>query len=204
MLLTNPWKPLGRFLTDEECAHLMVWLSASLGRFLILDCVYDFGTPSHRTTLTLLKTGKAILLHSVTKGWLWPKTFGVALICGDHPHLESAFRNAPPSQEQLNLAARLMLIEKDLPARIVSTLCAQKKKLLAALPGPVKESFLSNPNDLAPGCYFFASNFQADELLGQYGILAVPASAFGAHWNGSVLTSLAEPFARKEENGGIQ
>ena len=84
LLIANPWKPLGRFLTNAECAALIGWLDASPRRRLLVDCVYDLSAPFHATTQELQRTGRAILLHSVTKGWLWPKTFGVALIGNEY------------------------------------------------------------------------------------------------------------------------
>src|SRR5579862_7711197 len=67
LLLANPWKPLGRFLADQECVALIDWLGTSPNRYLLLDCVYDLDAPFHITTRKLMNTGKVILLHSVTK-----------------------------------------------------------------------------------------------------------------------------------------
>lgn len=198
MLVTNPWKPLGRFLTDEECDALTVWLDATPDRCLVLDCVYDLGAPFHSTTQRLWETGRAILLHSLTKGWLWPKTFGVALMRSGHDRLESGFRDNSPSQEQLSLAGKLLSAHMDLPSQIVATLGVHKRNLLTVLPASVQSRLLLNPACLAPGCYFFAVGIRAEELLQQHRILAIPASAFGAEWDGSIITSLAESFASQE------
>src|ERR1700722_11905211 len=92
VLVANPWKPLGRFITDEECDKLCNWLEDS-DRRGIIDAVYDFGPSFHATTQRLVQTGHALLLHSVTKGWLWPKTFGIALSGTTSDELEASFRN---------------------------------------------------------------------------------------------------------------
>ena len=133
LLVANPWKPLGRFLADQECAALINWLGASPNRYLLLDCVYDLDAPFHVTTRKLMNTGRVTLLHSVTKGWLWPKTFGVAMLSEAQPQLESAFRNDPPTQEHLRLAEKLFSDDAKLPGRITTALANRKRKLLAAL-----------------------------------------------------------------------
>ena len=194
LLVANPWKPLGRFLTGQECVTLTDWLGVSPNRYLLVDCVYDMCAPFHFTTQKLLETGRAILLHSVTKGWLWPKTFGVTLLGEEHPQLESAFRNDPPSQEQLRLAEQLLSGDANRPGQVVTALVSRKQKLLAALPTTVGNSLLSDPVAAAPGCYFFPVRLQSDQLLRQHGIVAIPASAFGADWDGSIFTSLSGSF----------
>jgi aspartate/methionine/tyrosine aminotransferase len=195
MLVTNPWKPLGRFLTDVECDALTDWLDASPGRQVLVDCVYDLGTPFHPTTQRLWETGRAILLHSFTKGWLSPKTFGVALIQGGQSHLDAVFRDNSPTQEQLAFAEKLISTHAELPAQVVAALKAREESLMAHLPAPVKSCLLLHPDSRSPGTYFFAVEINAEELLRQHEILAVPASAFGADWDGSVISSLAESFS---------
>jgi aspartate/methionine/tyrosine aminotransferase len=201
LLLTNPWKPLGRFLTERECADLIAWLGASSHRYLLMDCVYDLGAPFHLTTQKLLETGRAILLHSVTKGWLWPKTFGVALLCEEQKQLEWVFRNDPPSQDQLRLAEKLFSGVAHVPGEVVAALHARKRELLAGLSALVRRSFLIDPECAAPGCYLFPVRLSAEELLQQHRILAIPASAFGADWDGSILTSLAGNLAAHARGG---
>ena len=86
----------------------------------------------------------------------------------------------------------------DLPSQIVATLGVHKRNLLTVLPASVQSRLLLNPACLAHGCYFFAVGISAEELLQQHRILAIPASAFGAEWDGSIITSLAESFASQE------
>lgn len=201
LLVANPWKPLGRFLTDEECTLLTGWLEASPRRYLLVDCVYDLGVPFHFTTQKLVQTGRAILLHSVTKGWLWPRTFGIALFGEVHSQLEAAFHREPPTPEQLQLAEQLLSNDAGLPVRVAIGLEERKQRLLAVLPKAVASTFIADPVDVVPGGYFFPVRLTAEKLQREHGVLAIPASAFGALWDGSVLTSLSENFAGGQEGG---
>jgi hypothetical protein len=196
LLITNPWQPLGRFLTDQECAAMIDWLQASTHRHVLVDCVYDFGAPLHSTTQRLQKTGRAILLHSVTKSWLWPKTFGIAFIGDAHSHFEQAFRDDSPPPPQLRLAQVLLSKFASCPAQIVISLENRVKEFFAALPDAVSKSFLTDRVHRSLGCYLFPVSMNSDELLREHHLLAIPARAFGAgDWDGSILTSLSAQFA---------
>jgi aspartate/methionine/tyrosine aminotransferase len=201
LLITNPWKPLGRYLSGSECDALLNWLAASPQRHLLVDCVYDLNAPFHQTTQRLEQTGRAILLHSVTKGWLWPKTFGVALIGAVHSQFEPVFRNDSPAPEQLRLAQQFLSDDSSCPDRVANALQERAKKLFAALPDPVCRSLLLVPAAHASGCYFFPVRIPTEELLQRHKLLAMPASVFGAEWDGSILTSLASAFASASERG---
>lgn len=200
LLIANPFKPLGRFLSEEECSALMQWLDASPNRKLLIDCVYDLGAPFHPTTMQLQQTGRAILLHSVTKGWLKPETFGVALLAEDWPEMESAFRDAPPSATQLQFAQHVLSKETGCPARVADALQARARNFAERLPRAILDSILVGLPDGSPGCYFFPVPFSAEQLLNEHRVLAIPASAFGSQcWNGSVLTSLSSTFASQHQ-----
>lgn len=201
LLICNPWKPLGRFLTEDESEKLLEWIAVTNARFILIDAVYDFGAPFHQTTMKLAETGRAIVLHSVTKGWLWPQTFGVAWAGGECLHFDFGFRRDPPSQDQLALANQLLAVEANLPARVAATVDARKEKLLAALPGAVAKHCAAAAVQASPGCYLFPVEIDANELLKQHAILGIPASVFGAESNGTILTSLAPVFAADPKGG---
>jgi Aminotransferase class I and II len=203
LLITNPWKPLGRFLTDKECDTLTGWLAASPHRHLLIDCVYDLGAPFHVTTQKLHGTGRANLLHSATKGWLWPKTFGVALLGKGHSQFESAFRNDSPTPDQLSLAQQFLSTNANCPGQVIAALQSRAQKMFALLPDSIRKSLLLDPACLSPSCYFFPVGIRPAELLRLHHVLAIPASAFGADWDGSILTSLASVFA-PIKSGGAQ
>lgn len=195
LLLANPSKPLGRCLSEAECEALVAWLEGAPGRRLLIDAVYDLGTPFAAGTRRLLETGRAILLHSVTKGWLWPRTFGVVLLGEGDAELAAAFREDAPSQEQLLLAESLLGEHAGTPGLVVDELAVRARRLLDRLPAELRTAI---PEEIrtSPGNYFFPVDIPAERLRREYGVLAIPASVFGERdsaWSGSVLTSLAGP-----------
>ncbi|MDX2600735.1 aminotransferase class I/II-fold pyridoxal phosphate-dependent enzyme [Streptomyces caniscabiei] len=206
LLLANPSKPLGRYLTDAECAAVVAWLSASPHRRVLIDSVYDLGAPFAAGTRRLLDTGRTILLHSVTKGWLWPRTFGVVLLGPaqadltdptDMTHLTDlaeAFRADPPTPPQLRLAEALLTEHGDAPQQVVDELAVRAERLFERLPDEVLKS-IPTASRTCPGNYFFPAAVPAETLQHEYGVLAVPVSVFGeSAWSGSILTSLADAF----------
>lgn len=200
LLIANPLKPLGRFLSVQECDALVEWLDASPNRRLLIDCVYDLGAPFHPMTMKLRRTGRAILLHSATKGWLKPETFGVALLAEEWPEMEADFRADPPSAEQLQFAQHFLSAKADCPAQVADVLKARAGKLSERLPPAIRDSILVASADRSSGCYLFPVPVDAEQLLNEHRVLAIPASAFGSKgWNGSVLTSLSSAFATRDQ-----
>ncbi|MFI9329333.1 aminotransferase class I/II-fold pyridoxal phosphate-dependent enzyme [Kitasatospora sp. NPDC052868] len=194
LLLANPSKPLGRYLSDAECAAVVSWLRESPRRRLLIDCVYDLGAPFAAGTRRLLDTGRAVLLHSVTKGWLWPRTFGVVLLGPAQTELAEAFRADPPTPAQLRLADRLLTEHSDVPRQVVDELAARAERLFERLPDDVLGA-IPVASRTCPGNYFFPVGIPAETLRREYGVLAVPAGVFGeGDWSGSILTSLADAF----------
>ncbi|MFJ5880245.1 aminotransferase class I/II-fold pyridoxal phosphate-dependent enzyme [Kitasatospora cineracea] len=195
LLLANPSKPLGRHLTDAECAALTGWLERSAHRRLLIDAVYDLDTPFAPGTRRLLDTGRAVLLHSVTKGWLHPRSFGIVLLGPDDTAAAEAFRGDPPAQQQLRLAESLLADHPDTPRQVAAALADRAERLFARLPAEVRAAVPAAART-SPGNYFFPVAVPAPALLAEHGVLALPATAFGAStWPGSVLTSLADAFA---------
>ncbi|CCK24763.1 hypothetical protein BN159_0384 [Streptomyces davaonensis JCM 4913] len=194
LLLANPSKPLGRHLSDAECAAVMSWLRESPRRHLLIDSVYDLGAPFAAGTRRLLETGRAVLLHSVTKGWLWPRTFGVVLLGPAQAELAEAFRADPPTPAQLRLADRLLSEHSDMPRQVVDELAARAERLFERLPDDVLAA-IPTASRTCPGNYFFPVDIPAQTLQREYGVLAMPVSVFGENsWSGSILTSLADAF----------
>ncbi|WP_062651582.1 aminotransferase class I/II-fold pyridoxal phosphate-dependent enzyme [Streptomyces maremycinicus] len=198
LLLANPSKPLGRYLSDAECAAVISWLGESPRRRVLIDSVYDLGVPFAAGTRRLLDTGRAVLLHSVTKGWLWPRTFGVVLLdpaqAPEQAELAEAFRSDPPTSEQLSLADRLLTEHSDVPRQVVDELAARADRLFERLPEDVLRA-IPAASRTCPGNYFFPVEIPAETLQREYGMLAAPVSVFGQNnWSGSILTSLADAF----------
>ncbi|MFJ9694558.1 aminotransferase class I/II-fold pyridoxal phosphate-dependent enzyme [Kitasatospora sp. NPDC101183] len=194
LLIANPTKPLGRCLSEAECDALIAWLEGAPGRRLLIDAVYDLGAPFSAGTRRLLGTGRAILLHSVTKGWLWPRTFGVVLLGEGDAELAAAFRENAPSQEQLRIAESLLGEHAGTPGRVADELAVRAQRLLDRLPPELRAAILEE-SLTSPGNYFFPVDIPAETLQRDYGVLALPASVFGeTAWQGSVLTSLSDTF----------
>lgn len=194
LLVTNPSKPLGRLLSDTECTAAIAWLHESPNRRLLIDTVYDLGAPFAAGTRRLLGTGRAVILHSVTKGWLWPRTFGVVLLDPEHAELADMLRADPPSPAQLRLAEHLLAEHESTPQRVVNALAARAHRLFERLPEEVLAA-IPPMTRTCPGNYFFPVEIPAETLWHVYRILAMPISVFGeSNWPGSVLTSLAGTF----------
>lgn len=193
LLLANPSKPLGRYLSGAECDAVISWLRVSPRRHVLIDSVYDLGAPFAAGTRRLLDTGRAVLLHSVTKGWLWPRTYGVVLLGPAQAELAAAFRADPPTPAQLKLADRLLTEHSDVPRRVIDELAVRAERLFERLPDEVLGA-IPTASRTCPGNYFFPVEIPADTLQRECGVLALPVSVFGggSSWSGSVLTSLAD------------
>lgn len=176
LLVTNPLKPLGRWLNTEDVKMLTAWLSASSQRRLLLDAVYTFETRFHVTTLKLLSTGQTLLLHSLTKGWLSPRLFGVALVPEhDLAALTLMFREAPPSQANLSRTRELLAAHADMPSAVAHELDAARLRLFAEMPASLRPAACIDTSGYfttVVGCW--------SDLLETTGLLGLPASVFGS------------------------
>jgi len=188
LLVTNPLKPLGRWLAGDDVSALSAWLADDSRRRVLLDTVYTFENRFHPTTLQLLATGQTILLHSLTKGWLQPRLFGVALVPeSDVDDLAPIFRAHPPSQSNLARAHELMVTYNVTPSIIARELEIARSRLAQVVPTEVK----SLADGDAPG-YFFPVAGHWNEILEKQHILGLPATAFGsARMDITILSSLS-------------
>jgi histidinol-phosphate/aromatic aminotransferase/cobyric acid decarboxylase-like protein len=188
LLTTNPLKPRGRWLADADVATLTRWLAASPGRRLLIDAVYALDLHLHPSTQALLATEQALLLHSLTKGWLHPRLFGVTLVpAQDIPILTPLFRAASPPQESLAAARDLMRTHADTPSRVREAIESANDRMCAALLPILPDAPLTAD---AP-TYLFPIPTPWERLL-DHGILALPASTFGSDRSDlSILSSLS-------------
>lgn len=176
LVVTNPLKPLGRWLGAEDIAALTAWLAASPSRRLLLDTVYTFGLRFHPATLQLLATGQTILLHSLTKGWLHPRLFGIALVPeGDASALAPLFRAHPPSQANLARARELLHGFRAMPDAVGAEIAVARSRLHTMMPAGVRHFASAD----AAG-YFTPVWGHWSELLKDANILGLPASVFGS------------------------
>jgi aspartate/methionine/tyrosine aminotransferase len=187
LVVTNPLKPRGRWLTACDVTALTAWLAAHPRRRLILDTVYTFDTRFHATTLQLLATGQTFLLHSLTKGWLHPRLFGIALAPADDAKaLAPIFRAHPPPQLNLARARAFLIQHAETPTAVAHELAAAHEQLIATLPAGLPTPM---PTD-ATG-YLLPITCHWLDLLNDFGILAIPATVFGsAREDIAILSSL--------------
>ncbi len=188
LVVTNPLKPLGRWLDARDSAALEAWLATSPRRRLLLDTVYAFSKHFDATTLRLVATGQCLLLHSLTKGWLHPRLFGIALVpeC-DAAALTPVFRASPPPQENLARARELLSRHAAMPAAVATILDEARQQMRAAMP---RKIIVPPPAD-ASG-YFTPVAAHWSELLRTHNILGIPATAFGSACEDiTILSSLA-------------
>jgi hypothetical protein len=162
-------------LGSGETAELRRWLAADRRRRLLLDTVYTFGSRFHPATLEMAGTGQTLLLHSLTKGWLVPQLFGIALVPeADFAALAPVFRENPPTPANLSHAWELLTRHPGLPEIVAGGLREAESELRATLPVflPAAEG--------APVRYLFPIRQPWEEFLSREGILGLPGSTFGA------------------------
>lgn len=188
LVVTNPLKPLGRWLSPSDVAALIAWLDMNPRRRLLLDTVYTFETRFHPTTLQLRATQQTILLHSLTKGWLHPRLFGVALVPErDAAALAPVFRTQPPPQSNLARARELMAQHTGMPATISRELDLARPRLLSSIPQHVTPLTMAD----APG-YFTPVAGRWQDILNGSNVLGLPATVFGSRCEDiTVLSSLS-------------
>lgn len=187
LLITNPMKPLGRWLDRRDVAMLSAWLAASPERRLLIDAVYSLEPALHPSTEALLATSQVWLLHSLTKGWLHPRLFGTVLIPeNDFAEWAPVFRTTAPPQANLAKARFLMARHAGCPAKVTQALERAASHLLAEL-----ERLALSPLAAGAPAYFFVLQESWASLL-ERDVLGIPVSVFGSHREDlTVLSSLS-------------
>lgn len=176
MLITNPMKPLGRWLSLEDVAALRLWVEANPRRRLLIDTVYTFSTTFHKATLELVRGGQTILLHSLTKGWLRPRLFGVAVVpSSDLAALAPLFRQAPPPQSSLTEARLLMADHRATPGLVRKAIDIANRKLRLKYP-----QVLPAGSDSEAIGYFHLVHKSWAALRAEDRLLGIPATVFGS------------------------
>lgn len=188
LVLTNPVKPLGRWLTTEDVTALTAWLAASPSRRLLLDAVYTFDLHFHPTTLQLVATGQTILLHSLAKGWLHPRLFGIAVVPeSDARALAPIFRAQPPPQPSLARAQGLLSCYQEMPATVGTEIAAARTRLQSAVPTGICGLTAADVTG-----YFTPVLGRWSDLLEEANLLGLPATVFGSSREDlTILSSLS-------------
>jgi hypothetical protein len=136
--------------------------------------------------MELVRGGQTILLHSLTKGWLRPRIFGVALVpLRDVEMLAPAFRQESPSQSNLAEARFLMHSCRELPDTVARAIEAANRTLGSnILP---KYGMVELSNSVG---YFHVIARSWSQMLAD-GILGIPSAVFGSEYTDiTILSSL--------------
>lgn len=191
LLIPNPLKPAGRWLTSHEVEIVLIWLSQDPARRVLIDAVYNFESRIHSTTLRILQTGQGFLLHSLSKAWLAPQVMGICLVPEpDWARLVSPLRAHGPEQTLLHKAQVLMRDWHDLPSKVNSELSVRRRRVLDDLPASLR-GLAARPFEGEAG-YFFPIHMNFRSALDQCGVLTIPLTVFGsADDEYSVISSLS-------------
>jgi aspartate/methionine/tyrosine aminotransferase len=169
LLLTNPLMPAGRFLSMKETDKVLEWLKANPRRRVILDGVYHFSDCLHTTSQKLISTGRAYFLHSLSKSWLLPEAFGVALL-PEGVQIGSLADNVDELAEAA--ALQRFAAHPDLPSRMQKIFDKQWKTLT-----PLIQEVAPRWEPPETG-YFSTLEIDFETLLRSHGIMSVPATVF--------------------------
>lgn len=175
VVLPAPLKLHGRPWTETEAGLATAWLGRNGARRMVLDGVYAFGRPPDAAMRRLLDTGQVIYLNSLSKGWLYPRQFGVALLpeCEVEDCAED-FRQLQLPQAQLFLAQQLLSHHYDFPRQLGEAIADRRTAFLdhARKTGlPVA--------DTTDG-YLIAVQRSSEDLLRKDKLLTIPAKVFGS------------------------
>ncbi len=188
LLLPNPLKPAGRWLSQTETDSLKQWLAQNSKRRILIDAVYNFRTQIHPITQALLETQQAILMHSLSKAWLHPKVMGVCIVPEtDWDSLAIVFRNNSPDQSCLQIADTLLRSHRNLPISVDHALTARRLQLLQSLPTDIATERPHDGSERAG--YFIPLNAAFEALLKTHHILTIPLSVFGSAEQGVAIAS---------------
>jgi histidinol-phosphate/aromatic aminotransferase/cobyric acid decarboxylase-like protein len=174
VLLCEPSKPWG---TTLDATPWLKWKG-----LVVLDSAY--ATPPTSGALRLLHAGRAMLLCSLSKGWLIPDHGGVCIVPPEwFERTRAAFTSLEKDVEKLRVAYAALTEHAQRPLAVAKVLAA-RARLLDELTG-------ARPELRASRCvgYFATSARSFEELLG-LGVLGVPARVFGSTRDVSVLSSL--------------
>ena len=179
LLLPNPLKPLGRLLYKHEITALKQWLAAGEQRRLIVDTVYTFENKLAASSLDLFHTNQVIILHSLSKGWMAPQIFGVALFPEtDIKIFGQAFRDNSPSNLNLFYARQFLTTYSEFPFILHKVLVEKWESTMEF----VQDTYLGKNVNIHTDFhgYLTVVPISFKLLLQEFNILAIPVSVFGS------------------------
>lgn len=180
LLVCSPLKPWGG---DGELHRALDWARADRRRVLLIDAVYS--TPPSCVVLDAASRGDAVLLTSLSKGWLIPDRAGLCLVSEPMvSHAREAFAALEKDTSKLRVAFEALTVHRSRPERVTAMLRARADELDAWT--------RARPELEAARCEgYFAVSAKSAEVLLAMGVIAIPASVFGGPATHSVLSSLA-------------
>jgi len=182
LLICEPLKPWGTTLNANETDQLAAWARAEPTRMLLIDSAY--ATPPTATTLRLLHDDVAVLLASLSKGWLIPDHAGICIVPSRWQRdVREVFAHLPKDETRLRIGYAALT---EHPQRVheVAAILDKRAQYLDGMTS-------SRPELRASMCtgYFATAERSFEELL-DLGVLAAPASIFGGPSHLSILSSL--------------
>lgn len=168
LLLTQPAMPVGRYLTSQETATVLNWLAADPRRLLIVDAAYAY-EPNHHIYQQLLQSGQCLCLFSLSKPWLLPQQWGVAV--GPQEVITSC--QLSPSDFSNDWMATL---------RLHTTLPLQLRAIFTEEWNQLDDAIHQFAPDWQPpeSGYYSTVNLPFEQLLQEHNTLGVPATVFGS------------------------
>jgi histidinol-phosphate/aromatic aminotransferase/cobyric acid decarboxylase-like protein len=182
LVICDPLKPWGGTPAVDHARRLTEWARADERRMLLVDSAYAPKMTS--VARSMLLDDVAIVLVSLSKGWLVPDHVG---LCVTPQRWTSDVRNAfaclSKDEERLRIGYAALTEHVARPERVAARLGSLGSALDAwarRLP-----ELRASPHD----GYFAVSSLDFNALL-ELGVLAVPGTVFGGPAEVSVLSSL--------------
>lgn len=186
LLLTDPLKPSATPYSEEEWAAVRQWLAQDKTRKAVVDGVYRLRpSPSSGAMALYGETNQLIILHSLSKSWLLPDHFGIALLPRneDGAKIREQMKSLPKHEEKLRMAYSALNRHPDFPdvlkADWISKIGETNRRLNTHFP----------INRETPAYLFYDPN--PWEYWLDKGILTIPSSVFGGD-AGVVVSTLLD------------
>lgn len=182
LLICYPMKPNNRNFSPKEWVNLQSFLKHKTSNRIIFDMVYLTDWKIPQEILELYNTNQVIMLHSLSKTYLIPNCFGIAIL--------------PNNDDGLFLYNQFRLINKNEHKLKIANFYLQNSELIHQYNKNIKNQlFISNSilqrkygYDFGSG-YLLVVNETYISLLAK-NILAIPGSVFGGTDDYSIVSSL--------------
>lgn len=188
-LLCDPLKPWGGALEQSEADRLSAWAGERpADRLLIVDAAYDIdGSEAVRRWR---EGAGALVIASLSKGWLLPKRAGCALApAGWEDRIRRALGALPNQEACLRQAFEALSVHPDRPERVRLAVRDLAEFAIASLG--------EHGVGLRAQGYFVPSCLPASAWL-ERGVIAIPASVYGSAEARSFL-SVLQPVSKARQ-----